>query len=415
MLGFLKRNLFNIICGVVSAASIGLGSFGLTSMGKVGEQLEDIRILYGQFSGASKRPLNDKTIAAERRRVETIERYYTELMERAKALNGYDPLPPPEGERFFPEPTDNGRRQFADIYEAEFPKLIEQLKAGGPPSAGDIQNAQETIDDERRAAEHSREDVDSGEDREDDQEEEEEEHPSGLITEKEARESAEARASIRRARSIYCYATRDSFDENMEVYQGLSPRPSQMWRAQLSLWIQQDVVDALARVNNRTAEDLKSQGQKPWVGVLPVKDLISMRVSGYVPVGSSIARAAKVRGEDPVDPPGKAETVFTKNKSTDLYEVVQFTLKMVVDVRALPVIIDEISKDRFHTLLNIAYVYERDALENLAMEGKVYGSQPSVKVLMDFESVFFGDPYRCMMPPGLLGSMGKECEKAEDD
>ena len=417
MLGFLKRNLFNIACGVVALGSIGLGVFGLTAMGKVAEELDGIRGMYGQFAAPTKKPLNDETISAERGRVETIQRYFDALMEQAQALDTYEPLPPPDGERFFPTPTDDGRRQFRAIYRVRFNDLLEQLKAGLPPRPCDIQSAQEAIDEELRAAESFGEDEKA--EREapgttTPAEPEEKEHPSGLITEKEASQSAAARASIRRAHSLYCYASRESFDEFARVYDGLSPRPFDMWKAQVSLWIQQDVVASLARVNNKAAAKLDAQGTKAWVGVLPVKDLISIRVSDYL-TGAPGMTGRDLRGEGPSFPPGGAEVVFTKNKSTELFDVVQFTLKMVVDSRDLLLIIDEICKDRFHTLLDVACVYERSALENLAMEGKIYGSEPTVKVVLDFETIFFGDPYRCRMPEANLAAIGKTCVKPTDE
>jgi len=417
VIGFLKRNIVNIVSAIVALASIGLGVFGLTAMGEVGEELDKIRTLHDQFSGASKKPLNDKTIEAERKRVETIASYYSALIERAKALDLYEPLEPPPGERFFPEPTDNGRRQFRSIYEAQFPKLIAVLHGGGPPTDNDIKNAQEAIDEEALAAQGFGQDAD--EDRgtsrgKPDEDAEALKHPSGLITDEAARKSAESRAAIRKARGIYCYVNRNSLDESSSVYQGLSPRPFDMWFAQLSLWVQRDVIKSLARVNDSAAENLKAEGQKAWVGVLPVKELISIRVSGYLPSSKGVL-GASVTGDEPAYPPGDASVVFTKNNSTDTFEVVQFTLKMVIDARDLPRIIDEVCKDRFHTLLNVSYVYERSALENLSMEGRIYGSEPTIQVLMDFETIFFGELYRCMMPESVLGAIGKTCVPPDNE
>ncbi|MCH9057378.1 MAG: hypothetical protein IIB55_01980, partial [Planctomycetes bacterium] len=135
--------------------------------------------------------------------------------------------------------------------------------------------------------------------------------------------------------------------------------------------------------------------------------------------GSSAAAASgsgpEVLGDNPSFPPGTPDTVFTRNGSTDLYELVQFSLKMVVDVRDLPLIIDGICKDKFHTLLNITYAFEREALESLKMVGKIYGSEPAVKVVMDFETIFFGDIYRRLMPEAALGKIGKERPGDEED
>jgi len=418
VIGFLKRNLFHIICGLVAAAAIALGVLGVLSMGKVKEQLTSIAQLHGQLLGPAKNPVNDSKIEAERTRVKTIETQFAGLMERAKTLNVYQPLEPPEGERFFPEPTDNGRRQFRDKYQKQFGLLLEKLHAGAPPTDADIQNAKEAIDDERRLAEAM-----AGEDARKETvppppggPPDGETHPSGLITEKQARESAATRASIQKARSIYCYATMESLDENTEIYAGLSPNPNDMWRAQVSLWIQQDVVDSLARVNDQAAKRLTAEDPDaaPWVGVLPVKDLISIRVSDYIP-NEATAKERRLSGDSPSFPPGKSDIAFTKHQSNEMYEVVQFALKMVVDARAVPTIIDEICKDRFHALLNLEYTYDRSLLENLSMEDKIYGAQPTIVVLMEFETIFFGELYRCSMPPAVLAKLGQTCHKTESD
>ena len=117
-------------------------------------------------------------------------------------------------------------------------------------------------------------------------------------------------------------------------------------------------------------------------------------------------------GADPLAEPAYA---FTQNFSTDLYELVQFTLKMVVDPRDIPTIIDGICKDKFHTLLNISYAYDRQTLENLQMEGRIYGDEPAVIIMMDFETVFFGEIYRRIMPEANLNEIGKTRPDEESD
>lgn len=416
-MGFLKRNVFYIVCGVAAAGSIALGVLGMTSMGKVTERMDSIRTLHGQFAGQSRRPSNPEVIEAQQKRVETIQRQFAELMEKARALNHYEPMKAPEGEHFFPTATDNGRRRFAEIYNEQFTELLERLRSGSPPTPEMIKAVEEEMREEQQFASGFGDDKGKGEESKPDETEKAEPptRPSGLITDAAARKSAAVRASIRRAREIFCYAGMDAFQVEREVFEGLSPRPNDMWRAQLTLWIQQDVVQALARVNDAAAAELRTRDQTPWVGVLPVKEVVSIRVSDYLPLGQPTAPSREVRDDDPVEPYGSADVVFTKTKSTDLYEVVQFAVKLVVDSRDLPRIIDEICRDRFHTLLAVQYEYERAEFENLKMEGKIYGPEPVIKVVLDFESVFFGEPYRCMMPESVRAAIARECPKKEPE
>ncbi len=413
VLDILKRNLFNIICGVVVVASLAMGGWGISSMSAVTTEMTGVMSLHSQFGRFKRGAANDRTIEAEKSRVEAVRRNYGQFLEAALAFNDFKPLDPPAGEAFFPTPTQKGKLEFPQIYVSAFDGMLDLLKAGVPPTVADISQTQEEMEQEALAAESFGVDEEadaSGGDGIAHVSASEEAHKSGLITEADARGSATARASIRRARSISCYADASLFDLNAKIAQQgpfSVPPPAEMWKAQVSLWVQQDVISSLARINDTASERLKSAGRSAWVGVLPIKDVISIRVSDYLPTE---ARGAKrdVMGPDPAGAIGSSEKVFTQNKSNELYDLVQFTLKMVVDPRELPFIIDEICGDRFHTLLNIEYAYETEALQSLDMSGKIYGSGPAVKVLMDFETIFFGDKYRRLMPDSVLAEIGQK-------
>ncbi|MCH7527217.1 MAG: hypothetical protein IID39_07255 [Planctomycetes bacterium] len=238
-----------------------------------------------------------------------------------------------------------------------------------------------------------------------------ESHPSGLITAAEARESAATWAALRKSQSIYCYASRNQKDTGRDCFseKTFAPKfpakPADMWDAQVSLWIQEDVVESLARLNDETAEALRAAGKRPWVGNLPVKEVIEVSVSKYVL--SHLDQAdVSLTGKD---------GVFTKNESNELYEVVHFTVILVVDARDIPAVIEAISKDKFHTLLNLRWEYNPSSLVSLRMDGKIYGPEPVVRLVMDFETVFFGDIYRRIMPGINLGEIGRSRPKDEKE
>ena len=413
VLGFLKAHLFNLICGLVVLTSIGVGVLGMAKMSDVRDQLDSVKSLHGKFGRFAKDAANDETIAVERQRVDTVKQYYNELLQHAYEFNRYTPLTPPDGSKFFPEPNRNGMLNFRDVYLAEFDKMINRLDAGSPPTASDVAKMQDIMREEERAAETFG--VDQLTDprkrnKPKDEPQDDEEYKSGLITTSEARKSADTRAAIVRAWEISCYA---DYSTALDISQAMNreerfsvPRPKDMWAAQVSVWIQQDVVESLARANETVAQNLEVD---PWVGVLPVKELISIRVSDYLLPGAkeSPMRTRSVGGFDDAEPLASSGNVFTKNKSTELYELIQFTLKMVVDPRDLPLIINEICKDKFHTVLNVAYTHQPEDLVTLDMTGKIYGEDPVVSVLIDFETIFFGDIYRRLMPAEVLEAIGK--------
>ena len=50
------------------------------------------------------------------------------------------------------------------------------------------------------------------------------------------------------------------------------------------------------------------------------------------------------------------------------------------------------------------------------MNNRIYGSDPTVKVVLDFETFFFGDVYRKWMPDYYLDYLGlPEREEEEDE
>jgi hypothetical protein len=79
---------------------------------------------------------------------------------------------------------------------------------------------------------------------------------------------------------------------------------------------------------------------------------------------------------------------------------------MVVDAREVPTIVSEICKDNFHTLLRIAFEDVSTNPQLWLMNDKIYGSDPTVQVVMDFETVFFGELYRSLMPDEIRDALG---------
>ena len=143
-----------------------------------------------------------------------------------------------------------------------------------------------------------------------------------------------------------------------------------IWDAQLWHWIQEDVVEALAVVNDRAAAKLEN----PWVGNLPIKDLRSIRVSDYIAdTGDAPPMAGRgSAAELPISHPHEA---YTHLSSDALYDVVNVRLRIVVDVRDLPEILDELCHDRYYGILKVAYTA---ISPDLQYTGKIYGPEPIV-------------------------------------
>ena len=90
---------------------------------------------------------------------------------------------------------------------------------------------------------------------------------------------------------------------------------------------------------------------------------------------------------------------------------------MNMDQRDIPRLINELTADSFHTLLRVAY---QAVPVNRDMVGKIYGSEPAVIVVMDFETVMLGEVFRPLMPPVVCEALAEEgygitCPEPEED
>ena len=207
----------------------------------------------------------------------------------------------------------------------------------------------------------------------------------------------------------------------------------------MSLWIQQDLVDAIARTNHVDDPDAN-------IFTVPVKRLLRIWiVPGYVGIngqsgltvsppgmkssgGSSPGYAAPEPA--PTAPPSggapaasfttlssassalgpKGEVVSdfqfspTGRVSNALYDVKHVWVSAVVDVRQLPAFFDNLSRVNFMTvlLLQMHPVDEYDALQ----QGFIYGTSDEVQVDMLIETIWFRQWTAPLMPPEVRTVLG---------
>ncbi|MCH7839914.1 MAG: hypothetical protein IID38_06730 [Planctomycetes bacterium] len=248
---------------------------------------------------------------------------------------------------------------------------------------------------------------------------------AGVLTAAGARRDPNARAHIAAAQRIYLYAigfeggipgeTEPSlmFEHTLEDISTVdAPELEEIWQAQVNYWIQKDVVEAIVAINEQAAAEAKKRNEDRWVGIMPVKDFISLRMSdGYVEPSEDDYAGAPPGGYKPALPAASPSTVFTHSASTDFYDVMQFTLKLVMDQRDVPRLIERLCANSFHTPLRFAY---EAVMPNRAMKGKVYGAEPSVNVVMDFEIVMLGEIFRKWMPAVVCEEYGIRCPIRDD-
>lgn len=417
VLELLKRYVFEIGCGAGAALGIALSLWLLGSMGNVTTEMEKAEQLKGQLESAGRggNIVNNKTVDKAQERIDKIRAGYNEVMTYARKLNAHKPLT----DDVFPNSGDaNKGIAFQKAYQREVGSWLGIMQAGDVPSDVDVRAEQDLMDAEQPP------DVSLGTDR------------SGDDTEKTKKndkpvdpfQTAEVRAAIRRARSIRCYATMDSFSiseatkPNGPMYDAARPpTPVEMWHAQLEVWVQRDIVDAIAAVNEAAAQRLASKAAtvtdereraklKPWVGNLPIKELVSIQTTTYYVTETGAASSGSGSDKNRPYPPGKADDVFTGDKSNESYELMQFTVRLIVDARDIPEVIAGLSRNGFDTPLRVSY---EQVEPNVTMEGKIYGDEPVVAMDVDFETIFLSELYISMMPDKILEELNKQRPEPE--
>jgi hypothetical protein len=238
-----------------------------------------------------------------------------------------------------------------------------------------------------------------------------------LPTPERLRPAAKRAAIYQTALSLWTYVNDDSFQMHPLGLPGslIRPQAEDLWGAQMFFWIEQDVALALYRVNEQAVKSQNLPADDQWVANLPVKQLVSLRISDYLSAGTADATghtgstAVLYRGGSGASPLagnlrfGSAGMAFTGHSRTgdseNGYDVVHFALNLVVDARELPHVLSELSKQNFITPLQVQY---RNVDVMAAREaGYLYGSGPVLNVDIVCEALFFRSIYGPMMPQAV--------------
>ncbi len=427
---FLRRHAFYIICGLAAVGGIALAATGLNSMPKVVREMESGKGLIEELDRLQVGAANQDSIAIQEERIDRTVADRDAVFAQAKGLYHYKPLM----EGVFPTGSDNSLRRFRVVYTEAMEQLFASLNSTRVPTQADLDAMKDKIADEEYRAQNLG--ADAGAAATPPEQTGPPRSPAGVLTKAGARKNAEARAAMALAQSYYCYAIhhtdKDALKPNMAsslsfhvemVDTGLvdAPYPEDVWGAQMDYWLQKDVVDAIVAVNNEAASAARARGETIWIGMMPVKEVVSIRTSeGFILPDAGEAGGAPASGFGDAFPPTTGDSVFTKTSSTRTFEVMQFTVKLVMDQRDILKLVEKLTTGTFHTLLRVSY---SAVPPNLNMTGKVYGSEPTVLVVMDFETVLLGEVFRPLMPPAVrevlesagYGAVFTELEEEEEE
>lgn len=202
------------------------------------------------------------------------------------------------------------------------------------------------------------------------------------------REHAAARAADEIARGIYMYLPESAIGKQAKALTLDVPTDVDIWHAQMSLWIQQDIVDVLARLNEERIAKLKSDGRAGdcWVAYLPVKHLIALRIDAKLGRGGG----SNVAKNWPVS--------FTTINNEDKMFKVPLQVEVVVEEAVLMELMDRFCKQGFYTPINLGY---ESVKPNPLMEDYIYGEEPVIKAVIDLEAYYFRSVFEEWIPPVL--------------
>lgn len=225
------------------------------------------------------------------------------------------------------------------------------------------------------------------------------------------------------ANRIHIYAGTDPkswpFELGSWCYDENPPTLAQAWEGQMSLWLQQDIVHAIARTN---------QVSDPNASVLtaPVKQLISIEVgNSYVgltlrQVGSAAGAGAARgmpggRGAATSGPGGRAGGGMslkgkpfllspTGRVSNDVYDVRFVRVVAIVDWKLIGDFINNLAHTNLMTVLDVDIV-DVDEYEALG-QGYLYGTGDVVEATFVIETLWLRQWTTMLMPETVKQSMG---------
>jgi hypothetical protein len=361
--------------GIVLIGSLTLAITGISHHG-VRKRMEEYLATGRQIPGLLADPKNEQVVAARHRHQEKLERELDLADALIRRINGRDPLLPD----IFPKPPrSHTLYKFAEAYLAAIDGFQSQLHAGRPPNAAEVRAAQADLSDRLES-------------------EDETPAPPAYLRSTIPRQAhaplpIEPRhyAEVTKARQIHCYADRDSFDPILPETFMSAPTAEEIWFAQVALWIQQDVVAAIAELNEEAAA---AHGAAACVEQMPVKRIVHLPVFGYLRADGLIhfhvRDAARRRVPSPIP------AAWTGRVCDDDFDVVLFGLVVVVDQRDLLQLIDRISKRNL-----FCCTYASSAAPQDKAEGYLYGTEPAICVSLEFEAYLARDIYAPLMPPAV--------------
>lgn len=417
-----KKNLFSIVCGIVVVLAIiasywPVGGYIASLQSETQTHAANYQTLQGLLTQQRNLPLTDpaqttpkpldvfpnkKVIAEGTAATTLVSTQSKQMLQLVEEMNqSANPLLVPDA---LPDPlTDTPRFRFRDRYKVVLSTDPQAGLASDPQSPANLQNdvlnggTPPTVADITAAAAALGKNV----------------YTPRIITVNgqpvnQQEVTAEYNAAVKKlpdemrlkiARTKKMYVEPTAFTVSPNVTGMAAPAPTDIWFAQLGLWIQQNACAGLALANHDAKNVLDA----------PVKRLISLRAPGNYVLNSPASTTTPpaptpVAGGDVIPVPKVYTISPTGRVSNPLYDVVHF--QMVIDVEAsrIPEILEALCKNRLVDVLGV----DMSVIDNadLQSRGYIYGNVPVVRLSVQCEALFMRQWESKYMPDLVKKQLG---------
>ena len=411
-MAFIKRNLVMLSLVLVGLIGIGGAVWGGLAAGSVKDGLSDPLNASRKLAGMRSQKLHDgRAIEEAKRRTQEEERRLSEKLksvEQRQANSAFYSEYAPDGTliKAVPRdqlvkgllPSDTGvasRYQFRTEYVKAHAAMVERLKGMKRPTEEELAKAEEI-----RALQTQQP---TGDTSPSDPWELSRKSRSALAP-GEAMDRAmtilsnpRAEVWLTRAREGRIYLDDNAIGQHALVQSTDPPTLTQIWQAQMGLWIQQDLVTAIARVNDAAAAQLAASGFQgtPWVAYMPIKRLIHLVIYGVLGgsegAGGSNANAIRI-----IFPS------FTAQDNSDKYFLVPLALHVVLEPEALPRLATALADVGFYNVIQVDY--EAEPIDPM-QQSYIYGSRPVVNATLHIEGYYLHSIFDKYMPADIKNQL----------
>lgn len=211
---------------------------------------------------------------------------------------------------------------------------------------------------------------------------------------------------LAKSREGQIYADKNSLDVALVPEKASEYSDTHLYLAQVRLWVQKDVIEAIARTN-RVARTVGLPDRQKGVPGSPIKRLVRSNFLGYVVRGAAAAgggrgppTASLTRGDLEYLGGGGQRTggpsMLTGRACNPLYDVVHYDFTVVAPASALPRLYENLRNQNFHTVLNVVIRepgkdQPSGASRDSAEERYYYGTDAVVEATITGEMLLLAD------------------------